>query len=374
VKTVLHTLHGELLLPAFIPDATRAVVRSVDSTDLVQAHVPGLMVNTFHLSGSPGVSAVASVGGVHSFMGWRGPVAADSGGFQVFSLLSENPALGSVTDRGFIYRRARGGAKQTLTPEKCIERQFRMGVDIMFCLDYCTHPVAPTRVQSESVRLTVEWARRCKDTFLRQVDQRRLGDHERPLLYAVVQGGNDRELRRFCADQLVDMGFDGYGYGGWPIADDGQLVDSVGMVAELTPGEAPRHALGIGKPESVVRAAAMGYDTFDVVIPTRDARHKRLYIACDDFASLTWKAQDFYENLYIHDASFARDRRPVEESCDCVCCRNYSRAYLRHLFDIGDSLAPRLATIHNLRFYTRLMSRIREMLKGDQCGQDDGRH
>jgi len=373
VNTALHTLHGELPLPAFIPDATRAVVRSADSADLAEAHVSGLMVNTFHLSASPGVSAVASVGGIHSFMGWRGPVAADSGGFQVFSLLSENPALGSVTDRGFVYRRAKGGERQTLTPERCVERQFRMGADIMFCLDYCTHPGASADIQSESVRLTVEWARRCKETFLRQVDQRRLSDHERPLLFAVVQGGNDRELRRVCADQLAGMGFDGYGYGGWPIADDGRLVDGVGMVAELTPNGAPRHALGIGKPENVVRAAAMGYDTFDAVIPTRDARHKRLYVSRDGFASLTWKAEDFYENLYIHDARFARDRRPVEHSCDCLCCRNYSRAYLRHLFDIGDSLALRLATIHNLRFYTRLMSRIREMLEEDRDGQDGGR-
>jgi len=373
MRSALSTLHGELPLPAFIPDATRAVVRSADSADLAEAHVPGLMVNTFHLSASPGVSAVASVGGIHSFMGWRGPVAADSGGFQVFSLLSDNPALGSVTHRGFVYRRARGGERQTLTPEKCIGRQFRMGADIMFCLDYCTHPDAPASIQSESVRLTVEWARRCKETFLRQVDQRGLSDHERPLLYAVVQGGNDRELRRVCADQLVEIGFDGYGYGGWPIADDGRLVDGVGMVAELTPTEAPRHALGIGKPENVARAAAMGYDTFDAVIPTRDARHKRLYVACDGFASLTWKGEDFYENLYIHDARFARDRRPVEQSCDCLCCRNYSRAYLRHLFEIGDSLALRLATIHNLRFYTRLMSRIREMLEEDLDGQEGER-
>jgi len=373
MRSALNTLHGELPLPAFIPDATRAVVRSADSVDLAEARVPGLMVNTFHLSAGPGVSAVASVGGIHSFMGWSGLVAADSGGFQVFSLLSENPALGSVTDRGFVYRRAKGGERQTLTPEKCIERQFRMGADIMFCLDYCTHPGAPASIQSESVRLTVEWARRCQETFLRQADQRRLGDSDRPLLFAVVQGGDDRELRRVCADQLAEMGFDGYGYGGWPIADDGRLVDGVGMVAELTPDDVPRHALGIGKPENVVRAAAMGYDTFDAVIPTRDARHKRLYVACDGFASLTWKAEDFYENLYIHDARFARDRRPVEQSCDCLCCRNYSRAYLRHLFDIGDSLALRLATIHNLRFYTRLMSRIREMLEEDRDGQEGGR-
>ena len=187
MKAALHTTHGELPLPAFIPDATRAVVRSADSVDLAEARVPGLMVNTFHLSARPGISAVASVGGIHPFMGWSGPVAADSGGFQVFSLLSEDPTLGSVTDRGFVYRRARGGERQTLTPEKCIERQFRMGADVMFCLDYCTHPDAPDDVQLESVRLTVEGTA-LQDTFLRQVNQRKLADRDRPLLFAVVQG------------------------------------------------------------------------------------------------------------------------------------------------------------------------------------------
>ena len=365
MNRALRTNHGKLSFPAFVPDATRAVVRSVDSLDIAAVGVPGLMVNTFHLSTRPGISVLASNGGIHSFMGWRGPVASDSGGFQVFSLLSENPALGSVTDRGFVYRAAKGGERQTLTPEKCVERQFRMGSDIMFCLDYCTHPDAPAHVQLESVRLTLEWARRCKDTFLRQVDQRGLGEGDRPLLFAVVQGGNGRELRRACADRLVEMGFDGYGYGGWPIGDDGQLVDAVGMAAELTPVGVPKHALGIGKPESVVRAAAMGYTTFDAVIPTRDARHKRLYIACDNFASLNWQAEGFYEHIYIQDSRYIRDARPLDASCDCPCCRNYSRAYLHHLFAIGDALALRLATLHNLRFYTRLMERLRGMLAED---------
>lgn len=359
-------------VPTFIPDATRAVVRSIDSRDLESVSIRALMVNTLHLSTHPGVSTVASAGGVHKFMGWDRPVASDSGGFQVFSLISEDPSLGSVTDRGFTYRTARGGEKQTLTPDKCIERQFKIGSDIMFCLDYCTHPDAPKQMQEESVRLTVAWARRCKETFTRQVEQRRLNPSDRPLLFAVVQGGEAPALRRACAEQLLEIGFDGYGYGGWPISPSGGLVDAVGLVAELVPDGLPRHALGIGKPENVVCGAGMGYTTFDAVIPTRDARHKRLYVAVDNFASLNLRGGEFYENLYIQDDKFVRDDRPVEEWCDCPCCTRYSRAYLHHLFSIGDTLALRLATMHNLRFYTRLSERLAEILARGERLNDAG--
>jgi len=351
----LHTSHGELPLPAFLPDATRAVVRTVDARDLEDCRVDGVVVNTLHLSSHPGVSVAASAGGVHRFMGWGRPVIADSGGFQVFSLIHDSPNAGSVTERGFTYRLSPGEPKETLTPKKCIEKQFKLGADIMVCLDYCTHPDDPPAVQRESVRLTVEWGRRCKETFTRLLAGWK--GPARPLLFAVVQGGGDRDLRRQCAEGLREIGFDGYAYGGWPVSDEGALVEMVHYVAELTPTELPRHALGIGKPENVVRAAAMGYDIFDCVIPTRDARHKRLYVAADGFATLDGK---FYTNLYLRDKKHIREFHPVEEGCDCLCCRRYTRAYLHHLFEIGDGLAPRLATMHNLRFYTRLLERLRK--------------
>ncbi len=214
-EVALMTRHGALPVPAFFPDATRAVVRALDAGDLEECGVP-VMVNILHLSTHPGISVVGSLNGVHRFMGWQRPLASDSGGFQILSLIGENPSLGSVSEKGFSYRLAPGAEKEMLTPEKCIEKQMRLGSDILFCLDYCTHPEASPEQQQESVRLTVLWARRCKEAFRHEVEQRKLADHP-PLLFAVVQGGNNPELRRACVEQLGEIGFDGYGYGGWPI-------------------------------------------------------------------------------------------------------------------------------------------------------------
>jgi len=348
----LATAHGELRLPAFFPDATRGVVRTIGAEDLEACGVQGVMVNVLHLGSKPGGQLVASVGGIHAFMGWRGPIASDSGGFQAYSLATGRPKLGQVTPDGFVYRLAKGQGKKTLTPERCIQQQFRLGTDILFCLDHCTHPSAPDHEQRESVEHTVAWAERCKAEFGRCVEKQGAG-RPRPLLFAVVQGGADAALRRTCAERLLDIGFDGFGFGGWPIGDDGQLVDAVGMVAKLVPEHFPKHALGIGKPENVIAAHRLGYDLFDCVIPTRDARHQRLYVfTASDTA-------DSHACVYIQDERYARDERPVEEGCDCLCCRRYSRAYLHHVFRINDPLASRLATIHNLRFYARLIARLR---------------
>ncbi|UCC68690.1 MAG: queuine tRNA-ribosyltransferase family protein [Armatimonadota bacterium] len=351
----LRTAHGVIQLPAFLPDATRGVVRAVDSDDLARVGVEGIVVNVLHLSSAPGASVISSLGGIGRFMGWKGVVACDSGGFQVYSLIARSANLGSVTERGFTYRLGQGRAKETLTPEKCIERQFQIGADLMFCLDYCTHPEAPEEVQRESVERTVAWARRCKEEFARRLEGVEPGE-PRPMLFAVVQGGADRDLRRSCAEELLEIGFDGYGYGGWPVGSEGGLVETVEYVRELVPREFPLHGLGIGKPESIVRCVGMGYDLFDCTLPTRDARHGRLYVSTDGFATLDEEAGAFYEHVRIEDDRYRRDERPVEEGCDCPACRGYSRSYLRHLFEIGDAAGWRLATLHNLRFYARLMA------------------
>lgn len=366
MKKILATPHGELRLPAFFPDATRGVVRSLDSHDLEDCGVQGLMVNVFHLTLRPGTKTIASLEGMHRFMNWRRPLAIDSGGFQIYSLIKHNPDLGSVTPKGFVYRRDKGGKKQVLTPEKCIRNQFQMGGDILFCLDYCTHPDAPGEVQEESVKLTVEWARKCRKEFDSLLAQKRVPPDRRPLLFAVVQGGEDSSLRRRCAEDLLEIGFDGYGYGGWPIVENQRLSDSVGEVARLIPSEFPRFALGIGKPENLVRAFSLGYDLFDCVIPTRDARHMRLYVFNETSGQGVLSGEDFYRCVYMQDESMRRESMPVEECCDCLCCRHYSRAYVHHLFRTGDSLASRLATIHNLRFYRRLIDRIGSRADGGE--------
>lgn len=348
---------GEIHLPTFLPDATRAVVRAVGSEDVVACGIDIVMVNLFHLMSKPGARTIARLGGIHSFMNWKHPVAIDSGGFQVFSLLEKSPDLGSVNRKGFIYRLEKGGKKLLLTPEKCVQNQIRMGGDILFCLDYCTRPESHASLQRSSVDLTIQWARQCRNQF-DQLVQIKDSEQKRPLLFAVVQGGEDASLRRECAERLIEIGFDGYGYGGYPILQDGTLSDSVQMVAELVPADKPRFALGIGKPENIVRAFRCGYDLFDCVLPTRDARHLRLCVWNDDPNKPLNADEGFYHYLYMQDSEILTDSTPVDARCDCLCCRGYSRAYLHHLFRIGDALALRLATIHNLRFYAKLIERL----------------
>ncbi len=351
------TAHGELGLPSFLPDATRGIVRFVDSGDLRASRVEALVVNTLHLSSQPGISAVKRAGGIHRFMGWSGPVVSDSGGFQVLSLAQQSPDLVRVTSRGFQYRRDRKDKKHILTPEKCIQQQFDLGSDIMFCLDYCTHPDAPQETQLQSVELTIEWAKRCREEYDRRM-QRHPGG-ARPLLFAVVQGGPSRDLRARCAESLQNLGFDGYGFGGWPIDDDGGLVEMVGYVAALLPAESPKHGLGIGKPENLAAAYRFGYRTFDCVLPTRDARHGRVYVFEPEWTGVWTVGRPPYSYVYIKDEDHIADSRPLERGCDCVACQHYSRGYIQHLFHINDPTGARLATIHNLRFFTRLVDALR---------------
>ncbi len=359
----LETAHGSLQLPAFLPDATRAVLRTIDARDIRESRTRCFMVNAMHLATHPGVSIIKAHGGVHRFMGWDGPIFSDSGGFQVFSLINESAKLGSVTDKGFVYRLEKSGEKHILTAEKSIQQQMRVGADVLFCLDYCTHPDADTDHQKESVRLTIDWAKRCKKEFETQLKSRgksgkrskKQEEQQRPLLFAVVQGGNNRELRKECTDALFDIGFDGYGFGGWPVDGEGNLVDAVEQVAQWVTPHFPLHGLGIGKPENVVHTHGMGYNLFDCVLPSRDARHRRLYVYNGEPVKPEPGDKSFYGYLYISDKKHVRDTGPVDPHCDCFCCTNFSRAYLYHLLKVEDPLVNRLSTIHNLRFYSRLL-------------------
>jgi queuine tRNA-ribosyltransferase len=353
---VLETRRGPLRLPAFLPDGTRAVVRGLDAADVAACGIEAMMVNALHLSTNPGTSTVAALGGVHRFMGWDGIVASDSGGFQAWSLAHANAKLGSVTDKGFVYRHEKNGPKHLLTPEKCIRHQLELGSDILFCLDQCTHPDDSREVQEASVARTIAWARRCRDEFAARVGGAPGdGGSDRPLLFAVVQGGNAADLRERCADELARMGFDGFGFGGWPVAEDGGLTDMVARVAELLPIDAPKHALGIGKPDNIVTAWRAGYRLFDCAIPTRDARRRRLYVTSDNVYT-DLKNIENSSFLYIEDERYARDDSPVDPT---LSDSGPSRAYLHHLFKIKDSSAERLATKHNLSFYARLIERLR---------------
>ena len=361
IPTAIETAHGTLQLPVFFPDATRGVVRTVDSRDLEGCAVQGMVVNAFHLSTRPGAGLIKQAGGIHRFMDWHRPIASDSGGFQLMSMIRENPRYGQITRRGVHFTDIDGSRKKTLfTPERSIRLQFDLGADLVVCLDDCPNPDAPVQEVEESVKRTIDWAERCRVEFDRQLKMRGQREGPRPLLLGVVQGGYDREMRARCAEGLLPLDFDGYGFGGWPISPDGELaLDILAYTAERTPDPLPRFALGVGKPEHIVRCYLAGWRIFDCVLPTRDARRGRLYVfSADNLDGVDLRNPDFYHFAYIRDEKHRRDQQPISAACDCPCCRDYSLSYLHHLFDIGDPLALRLATMHNLRFYTQLLELI----------------
>jgi queuine tRNA-ribosyltransferase len=334
------------------------VVRTVDAEDLHRCGVPGLVVNAFHLSSTPGVGLIKSQGGVHGFMDWDGPIIADSGGFQAMSMIRENARYGTISDGGITFTNpdTKKRGRLRLTPEKCIQIQFDLGVDVMMCLDDCPRPDADERQVADAVRRTVSWAERCKAEYGRQLEVRRIEGADRPLIFAIIQGGYDAAARRRCAEGLLPLRFDGYGFGGWPLDGEGNLAEeTLSATAGLMPDHLPKYALGVGSPANIVRCWEIGYRIYDCVLPTRDARHQRLYCEHPETGPFA------YSFLYIQDDVHKRDSRPVSGICDCPCCMRYSRSYLHHLFQIGDGLAQRLATMHNLRFYVRLMARLQQV-------------
>ena len=355
----LATRRGTLAVPTFLPDATRAGVRGASSADLRAIGIEGVVVNAFHLLRRPGARVVQAAGGIHRFMDWDGPILSDSGGFQVWSLIRQDPNRGVIRDNEVIFREPSTGEKWTLTPERIVGLQLQLGSDIVVCLDDCTDADDPESEQERSVERTVRWARRCREELDRQVAQRRSA--EPPRIFAVVQGGNVEALRRQCARELAAIGFDGYGFGGWPLEADGSLLtEPLRWVAESLPAEAPKHALGIGRPDHVVSAFAAGYSIFDCALPTRDARHGRLYAFRDGWAARRPSpGDDFYRAVRIHDPPYRVDHAPIEDGCDCPLCARHTAAYLHHLFKVGDLSAERLATLHNLRFYVRLFELLR---------------
>lgn len=351
--------HGALKVPAFLPDGTQGVVRSVDAGDLISSQVQALQMNVYHLMLRPGSSTVQALGGLHRMAGWSRPIFTDSGGFQLYSLIRQNPKHGSLTNRGATFRPEGSSRKFQLTPEKSVQLQLSFGSDLIICFDDCTHPDDPAAAQAESVQRTILWARRCKEAYEGWLSQRDESDASRPRLMGVIQGGRSPQLRAQCAEALLEMGFDLYGYGGWPLDHDGNLLaDTLAMTRQLVPAQFPVHALGVGHPQNIVDCVGMGYELFDSTMPTRDARHGRLYRFTTDPGAgrLT---SDWFDYLYIKDKKHIKTNLPISSFCDCACCSRYTLGYLHHLFKLNDSLYPRLATIHNLRFMTQLMENLR---------------
>lgn len=361
--TLEQRVNPQTSLPQFLPDATRGVVRSLTSRDVEKAGIKALVVNTYHLRETPGLDLLKKTGGIKKLMNWQGLITSDSGGFQLFSLIQKNPNIGKITDEGVvIYHGKHRQKKEVFTPERSIQVQFAIGSDIMICLDDFTPPKSDQNRIAESVARTINWAERCKLEFERQLKAHGFKDSNRPILIAPIQGHNNYDMRKKCAQELMQIGFDGYGLGGWPFDDQGSFdYEMCRINAALTPDDKLRFALGIGTPENLSRLQPMGYHLFDCVLPTRDARHQRLYVYTQNLEEINiTETSGWYQFLYIDRGKFKDDLRPLSPFCDCFTCRHHSRSYLRHLFKIKDTSAYRLATIHNLRFYARLIKKLQQ--------------
>lgn len=359
---VIATRKGNLQTPFFMPDATRATVRGLTREDIERTGVKALVVNTYHLFLQPGETLIRDAGDIHTFMDWPYPVLSDSGGYQVYSLIHKNPELGRITEEGAEFRSVLDGSKHLLTPERSIQVQFDLGVDMMVVLDDPRPNEAPEAEIVAAVDRTLRWAKRCRDEYDRQVIARGLNDHTRPLLFGVVQGSKILSERKRCAEGLVAIGFDGYGLGGRHIDTDGTfLQEVVAAIPTYLPDDSIRFALGVGTPDDIVRFHRAGWDMFDCVIPTREGRHGRLFIMSDEQSIFKQDLdqKSFYSTINIKNEQFERDFTPVDPTCDCTLCTKYTRAYLKHLLKVGEPLALRLASEHNLRFYMRLMELLR---------------
>ncbi len=361
-KKYFKSAAGNIPLPVFFPDATRAVVKTIDSEDIKRTKTPGILVNTYHLYKELGSKVIKKFEGIRKFMGWDGAVISDSGGFQVMSL-AKRGSQGKVTDLGVTFKPS-GSKKILLTPEKSMEFQMLLKPDLVVVLDDFTPAKATKKQAKETVDRTVLWAKRSKDEFIKICQKWKLNERNRPYVLGVVQGGDYLDLRRQCAERLTEIGFDGFGYGGWPLTDRGEFNYQVAQcIAETTPDNYFLFGLGIGKPEEIVGCVQLGYNIFDCVLPTRDARHKRLYLYnASSIDKIDLKSNKFY-SFYVPDKEkYYSDDSQVSVACDCLLCQKYSKAYLAHLFKINEVSALRLATIHNLRFYSILMEKLRNIL------------
>lgn len=332
----------------------------MDSIDLTNAGVKGVVVNTYHLMQTPGIETLKKVGGIKKYMNFNGLVISDSGGWQVFSLIHRSKNKGTIADEGVVFYSGRS-KQEIFTPEKSIQIQFEIGSDIIICLDDFTPPDADEKTAEITVNRTTLWAMRCKAEYERQLQLRMLTDKDRPHLYAVIQGGYYKKLRKKSAKELTALNFDGYGYGGYVVDADGNIdLKLSAYISNLLPQGKPKFALGMGRPIDIVRLYNMGWNIFDCTLPTRDARHKRLYeLTKDPKDRRNLEKSATHSFIYINKSKYDNDFGPISNYCDCIVCKNFSRSYLRHLFLIKDTSAYRLASIHNLRIYTLIVEALR---------------
>jgi queuine tRNA-ribosyltransferase len=334
---VLSTAHGEVRTPAFMPVGTKATVKGVDPEELRSLGAEIVLCNTYHLHFRPGPNLIAELGGLHSFMAWDGPILTDSGGFQVFSL---RHTIVKRDEEGVTFRSVYDGDLARFTPELAAHAQAQLGSDIAMCLDVVPPPGVSTQDLEQAVGLTARWAKRQKEA------ERAPGQ----LLFGIAQGGTDPELRRRSVEEIVALDFDGYALGGLAIGEPRDVMfDTTAWAADLLPSDRARYFMGIGDPAGILEVIERGIDTFDCVLPTRNARTG---------SALTWEGQ-----LNLRNARFARDPRPLDENCACPACARFSRAYVRHLLSQREILGPRLLSLHNLHFVLDLVAGARAAIE-----------
>jgi len=334
---VLHTAHGDVPTPAFMPVGTKGTVKSLDPHELRTLGTRILLGNTYHLHFRPGEDVIAELGGLHAFMGWDGPILTDSGGFQVFSL---RDTLLAADDDGVTFRSVYDGSPERFTPELAAAIQTALGSDVAMCLDICPPAGVPHADLERAVRRTTLWAAR----------QRDLPRAPGKLRFAITQGGLDRELRARSSEGLAELDFDGYAIGGLSVGEErAPMFAATTDAAAALPAGKPRYFMGIGDPEGVIEVIARGVDMFDCVLPTRTARTG---------SALTWEGR-----LNLRNARFARDPRPLDEGCTCPACTRFTRAYVRHLVNQEEILGLRLLSLHNLRFLLDLVVAAREAIE-----------
>jgi queuine tRNA-ribosyltransferase len=348
-RAQLHLPHQTVETPVFMPVGTAGTVKAVPQDTLETLGAQIILGNTYHLYLRPGHEAIRRMGGLHKFISWPRAMLTDSGGFQVFSL-SE---LRKVTDEGVRFRSHLDGSSHFFTPEHSMDVQIALGADITMAFDECTEYPADRARAEESLRLTMAWARRSLDHF-------RAHQHEVPWsaefpgrsqsLFGIVQGGMYRDLRKQSAEQLMEMDFDGYAIGGLSVGEPRDLtLEMIAEVLPMLPKDKPRYVMGVGYPDEIEQYALMGVDMMDCVLPTRAARHGLLFTS--------------EGRLTIKNKKFAEDQGPPDPKCDCMVCRRYSRAYLRHLMQAGEALSATLNTIHNLAYYLGIMQKVRASLE-----------
>ena len=332
----LHTPHGVIETPVFMPVGTQGTVKAMLPETLHQLGAQIILGNTYHLFLRPGHELVQKLGGLHKFMNWSGPILTDSGGFQVFSL----GKLRKINEDGVSFQSHLDGSHQIITPESSIEIQQALGSDVIMVFDECIPYPATREYVIDSTERSMRWAKRCKQAHKRE---------DGSALFGIVQGGMHEDLRRKSAQDLIDIGFDGYAIGGLSVGEKAEVMYEV-MEYTLPhlPQNRPRYVMGVGTPENLVEGVRRGVDMFDCVMPTRNARNGVLFTS--------------FGKVSIKQARYVDDPLPIDPDCDCYVCRNYSRAYLRHLYQSNEILSSMLNTTHNLHYYVQLMGQMRQAL------------